>query len=90
MLVCAVIGDHIGGLMYALYFMIAAYIIIGVLKIFLNWSIYINGIRHIESRIFGRPLDKDYWPQDSRGRAKIPKIKFKFRRCKNGKSKKDN
>lgn len=54
---------------------IAIFIIfLGLTRILLQWSAYMSALRQIESMIWGRPLDKEYWSKGEK--PQFPKIRI--------------
>lgn len=64
------------GIMYALLVMI----LLGGLRVALNWNTFINMLRRIETQIYGQPME--YWRAKGEGR---PKIKWVLKSTKKSK-----
>jgi hypothetical protein len=63
--------------MYGVWGFITFIIIIAAIRIMTKWEQFIMAMKKIETDIFGKPLDKVYWPNKE---LRNTKMKFKWRK----------
>ena len=69
------------GLRWGVVGIIIAFIIIGTIRIVMGWRQFILGLQYIETKVWGKPLDKIHWQNKPTGK-RLPKIKIKWGRKK--------
>lgn len=68
--------------LFGLWGFLLGILLFAVIKMILMRKFFMMVVRNIETQVFGKPLDKDYW---QKGEFKFPKINWRFK--KNGKEK---